>query len=58
MEKLYRPDHGGWQGNISKTFAITSIPKNIVVSKDGNIVAIDIWGDDLQRFLLEKKLYK
>ena len=51
-------DQGGWQGTIAKTFAITSIPKNILVDRNGKIVALDIWGNDLHNFLTDKKLHQ
>ena len=47
-----------WQSNIAKTFAITSIPKNILVDRNGTIVALNIWDDDLQNFLTDNKLYQ
>jgi thiol-disulfide isomerase/thioredoxin len=47
-------DTKGWNGDIAKTFALTSIPRNILVDGSGTIVAIDIWDTQLRNFLKNK----
>jgi thiol-disulfide isomerase/thioredoxin len=50
-------DYKGWQGNVARTFNLSSIPSNIIVDKAGKIIAIDLSDEDLQHFLRKKKLY-
>ncbi|MET0760217.1 MAG: TlpA disulfide reductase family protein [Flavobacterium sp.] len=41
---------GGWHGKVTKQFEIKGIPLNILLDKDGKILAVNIKGD----FLFEK----
>ncbi|WP_158626874.1 TlpA disulfide reductase family protein [Flavobacterium sp. GT3R68] len=44
---------GGWEGKVTKQFEIKGIPLNILIDKNGKIVAVNQRGD----FLLEKLDY-
>lgn len=43
----------GYEGDITKEYAITSLPKNFLVDKDGVIIAKDIHGEELEDKLAE-----
>ncbi|MDR9409363.1 MAG: TlpA disulfide reductase family protein [Balneolaceae bacterium] len=43
----------GYEGDITKEYAITSLPKNFLVDEDGIIIAKDIHGEELEEKLAE-----
>ncbi len=43
----------GYEGEITKEYAITSLPKNFLVDEDGVIIAKDIHGEELEEKLAE-----
>lgn len=43
----------GYEGEIAREYAITSLPKNFLVDKDGIIIAKDIHGEELEEKLGE-----
>lgn len=43
----------GYEGEITKEYAITSLPKNFLVDEDGIIIAKDIHGEELEEKLAE-----
>ncbi len=43
----------GYDGEIAKEYAITSLPKNFLVDEDGVIIAKDIHGEELEEKLAE-----
>ncbi len=45
----------GWQTSVVKNFKIESIPSTLLVDKDGNILARNLRGEDLENYL--KKLF-
>ncbi len=51
-------DTKGWNGNVAKAFNLFSIPRNIVIDKNGIIIEQNIWDKELSKFLQEKKLMK
>lgn len=48
-------DTMGMNGEVAKTFAITSIPRNVLIDRKGKIIAINIWDRNLANFLEAKK---
>jgi thiol-disulfide isomerase/thioredoxin len=48
-------DLGGWQSEGSKKYNIRSIPSNIIINGKGIIIAKNLKGQALQRFLESKK---
>ena len=48
-------DLGGWQSEGSKKYNIRSIPSNIIIDGKGIIIAKNLKGQALQRFLESKK---
>ena len=48
-------DLGGWQSQGSKKYNIRSIPSNIIINGKGIIIAKNLKGQALQRFLESKK---
>lgn len=43
----------GYEGDITKEYAITSLPKNFLVDENGVIIAKDIHGEELEQILSE-----
>lgn len=43
----------GYEGEITKEYAITALPKNFLVDEDGIILAKDLHGDELEEKLAE-----
>ena len=41
-------DLKGWQSAAGKVYGIRSIPSNILLDKDGKIIAMDLRGEALQ----------
>ncbi len=50
-------DYKGWQGNVARTFNLSSIPSNVMVDRAGKIIAIDLSDENLLHFIKEKKLF-
>ena len=48
-------DLGGWQSEGSKKYNIRSIPSNVIIDGKGIIIAKNLKGQALQRFLESKK---
>ena len=48
-------DLGGWQSEGSKKYNIRSIPSNIIINGNGIIIAKNLKGQSLHRFLESKK---
>ncbi|MFY8184932.1 MAG: peroxiredoxin family protein, partial [Bacteroidia bacterium] len=46
-------DLGGWGNAVGKMYGIKSIPQNILVDKEGKIVAKNLRGEDLYNKLAE-----
>ena len=46
-------DLGGWENVVSKKFSIKSVPSNILIDKNGVVIAKDLFGIDLQNKLAE-----
>jgi len=46
-------DLKGWGNEVGKVFGITSIPQNLLIDKDGKILAKNLRGEDLQQKLAE-----
>jgi len=44
----------GTKDDVGELYGIKSIPKNILFDTEGKIVAIDIKGEKLEKFLHEK----
>ena len=49
-------DLGGWQSAGSQKYGIRSIPSNVIINGDGIIIARDLKGPALHRFLESQKL--
>jgi len=41
----------GWQSKVARQFGISSIPANIIIDKEGKIIAKNLRGEELHRFL-------
>lgn len=54
-DKLVWSDHvselKGWQSVISKTYGVSSIPANVIIDKDGHILAKNLRGKQLDDFI-------
>ena len=48
MEWPQMSDLKGWQCEAGKVYGIRSIPSNILLDKDGKIIAMDLRGEALQ----------
>jgi len=46
-------DLGGWNNVVSKTFKIKSVPSNILIDKEGVVIAKNLRGEDLEKKLEE-----
>ncbi len=49
-------DLKGWRNEASKRYGIRGIPNNVLIDGDGNVVAVNLRGDELEKKL--KKLRK
>lgn len=54
--KYHVSDLGGWQSEGSKEYGVRSIPSNVIINGDGIIIARDLKGPALHRFLESQKL--
>ena len=54
--KYHVSDLGGWQSAGSQKYGIRSIPSNVLINGDGIIIARDLKGPALHRFLESQKL--
>lgn len=54
MEWPQMSDLKGWQCAASTVYGVASIPSNVLLDPEGNIVATDLRGEDLQKVLAEK----
>lgn len=54
-DRLSWPDHvselKGWQSNVSKMYGVSSIPANVIIDKDGKILAKNLRGKQLDDFI-------
>ncbi|WP_344675190.1 TlpA disulfide reductase family protein [Sphingobacterium kyonggiense] len=46
-------DLKGWRNEAAQLFAISAVPSNMVLSPEGKIIAKDLRGEDLEKFLME-----
>ncbi len=53
--KYHVSDLGGWQSEGSQKYGIRSIPSNVMINGEGIIIARDLKGNALQRFLESQK---
>lgn len=54
MEWPQMSDLKGWQCAASTVYGVASIPSNVLLDPEGNIVATDLRGEDLMKVLAEK----
>lgn len=52
---IHLSDLKGWQNEIAVMYGVKGVPTNYVISPDGKILAMDLRGDELEKFL-EKTL--
>lgn len=50
---LHVSDLKGWQSDAARTFGVSSIPANLVIDKNGKILAKNIRGEELDKFIFE-----
>jgi hypothetical protein len=53
MPWVHLSDLAGWDSLGAKTYNIRGIPANILLDKEGKIIAIDLRGDELGETLAE-----
>lgn len=53
--EYHTSDLGGWQSEGSNIYGIRSIPSNVIINGNGIIIAKDLKGPSLQRFLESQK---
>ncbi|MBL4708383.1 MAG: TlpA family protein disulfide reductase [Flavobacteriales bacterium] len=46
-------DLKGWRSEVVKTYSIKSLPHNVLLNEQGEIIAQDIYGERLKAFLLK-----
>lgn len=46
-------DLKGWRNAAAQLFAINAVPSNMILSPEGKIIAKDLRGEDLEKFLME-----
>lgn len=46
-------DLKGWRNEAAQLFAISAVPSNMILSPEGKIIAKDLRGEDLEKFLME-----
>ncbi len=46
----------GFKSSIAESYKIRSVPQNYLIDKTGKIIAKNIYGDELRKLLIEKKL--
>lgn len=46
-------DLNGWENEVSRMFNITSVPANILIDKEGKIIALNLRGEELEKKLSE-----
>ncbi len=46
-------DLGGWENSVAKVYGIMSIPSNVLLDKEGKIIAKNLRGEDLEKKLAE-----
>ena len=46
-------DLKGWQNDAAKLYSVTSIPQNVLLDKNGNILARNLRGEQLEQKLAE-----
>jgi len=44
-------DRGGWNSKVAATYFVDQIPTNFLLDKDGNVVAIDAEGKQLEKLV-------
>ena len=47
-------DLKGWKNEVGELYAIKAVPTNYLISPEGKIIAKDLRGADLEKFLAEK----
>lgn len=50
---LHVSDLKGWQSDAARTFGVSSIPANLVIDKNGKILAKNIRGEELDKFIFD-----
>lgn len=50
---LHVSDLKGWQSDAAKTYGVSSIPANLIIDKNGKILAKNIRGEELDKFIFE-----
>ena len=53
LEWNHVSDLGGWENVVSKTLKISEVPSNILIDKDGIVIAKNLKGEDLHKKLAE-----
>ncbi|MEE1945554.1 TlpA disulfide reductase family protein [Pedobacter sp. KR3-3] len=53
LKWVHVSDLGGWQNAVSRMFNIQGIPTNILIDKNGIVLAKDLRGEDLEKKLSE-----
>ena len=46
-------DLNGWENEVSRMFNIRSVPANILIDKEGKIIALNLRGEELEKKLSE-----
>jgi peroxiredoxin len=53
LEWNHVSDLGGWENVVSKTLKVSEVPSNILIDKDGIVIAKNLKGEDLHKKLAE-----
>ena len=53
LDWLHVSDLQGWASEFGRLYGVTAIPQTVLLDREGNIVARDLRGDDLERKLAE-----
>jgi len=50
-------DLKGWQSEAASIYGVRSIPQTFIIDGDGKIIAKDLKGEALKKFLNSQKIY-